>query len=71
MWRRFAGQARREYTPHRDNPYRIFFRMNGPGRTLGVLHYGAIKKAEILESARLPEVEARERLRVLGMIFST
>lgn len=48
--------------PHRDNPYRIFFRMNGPGRTLGVLHYGAIKKAE---------VEARERLRILGMIFST
>lgn len=60
-----AGQARGEYTPlQNERP--------GPNTwCLTLNYYGAIKKAEILESARLPEVEARERLRVLGMIFST
>lgn len=60
-------------TLHRDNPYRMFFRIERPGpntRCLTLNSYGAIGKAEILESARLREAEAHERLRELEMIFS-
>lgn len=52
--------------------YRMFFRIElaGPNtRCLTLHYYGAIKKEETLESMRLREVEVRERLRELGMIF--